>query len=403
LSPLPIHVLSVVPRMILPAQSGGELRILSLLRRLKGRFRFSLLAPTSEDRRASDEDAARALEREGVCEVHLASREAAPKAPPPLYPDSAKGLCDGNLGRTLLRLVLREDIPIVHFEFTEMAQYAEGVRSLTRVVLTEHDASVLSPCRYYVPERGAWNRASGWLRRVAYERSVLRHCRRVIALSEADAARLGRWASPDKLLTIPQGVSLDEFPFRGLEGREPDTIVFVGYFGHHPNEEAAVELARGILPLVRRGRPRARLRLVGSSPTPAVLSLRSERVEVTGPVPRVQPFLEKARVFAAPLSAGYGSKTKVLEAFASGVPVVASPLACEGLPGAEDGKHLLVGRGPAELARLAAGLLADAERSRRLAENARAYVERGWDWGARAEALGRLYEEVHARPLEEGP
>jgi len=390
--------------MIHPAQSGGELRILSLLSRLKGRFRFSLLVPTTADTRASDEDAARFLEREGICEVQLAPRSGAPsKAPPRLYPESARGLCDDNLGRTLLRLVLREDIPIVHLEFTEMAQYAARLRSLTRVVLTEHDASVVSPLHYYLPERGAWDRAWGWLRRVAYERSVLRHCRKVIALSEADALRLGRWTSREKIATIPQGVSLEDFPFRGLEGREPDTVLFVGYFGHHPNEEAAVEIGRGILPLVRRELPRARALLVGSSPTPAVLALRSEHVDVTGPVPRVQPFLEKARVFAAPLSTGYGSKTKILEAFASGVPVVATPLACEAMPGILDGEHLLVGRGPAELARQAVRLLSDAALSRRLAGNARAYVERGWDWSCRAEALGRLYEELHARPLDGTP
>ncbi|MBI4386905.1 MAG: glycosyltransferase [Elusimicrobia bacterium] len=394
-----IRVLSVAPRMIYPAYSGGDLRILSLLRHLKTRYRFSLLIPVVPDQQDGYSKAAAALEREGVCKVHLVARDPSPPRQPPWrLPDGARDFYDRRLAESLVRIVIREDIPIVHFEFSEMAQYAKTIRFMSRAVLTEHDASLVSAFRFYRPSRSLWEQSWSWLRRLAYERAVLGDCHKVIALSEADAGRLRRLSPRSDVAVIPQGVDLGDFPFRAMAERAPNTLLFIGYFGHHPNEEAALEIGQKIMPWVLRAIPRARAWIVGSKPGPRVLSLESSHIRVLGSVPRVQPFLQSGRAFVAPLRRGYGSKTKILEAFASGIPVVATPLACEAMPGIEAGKHLLIGSRHEEIARQAVRLLRDPELGRRLADNARRYVEREWDWAARAQALDQVYREVLKKP-----
>ncbi|MGR9036457.1 MAG: glycosyltransferase, partial [Gammaproteobacteria bacterium] len=115
-------------------------------------------------------------------------------------------------------------------------------------------------------------------------------------------------------------------------------IVFIGGFPHTPNVDAALFIAREVMPIVWRDCPKARLILVGYKPPPEVQALAKARVVVTGQVPEVAPFLETARVFLAPLRFGAGVKGKIIQALQYGVPVVTSPIGIEGTsiqPGCE--------------------------------------------------------------------
>src|SRR3979409_176040 len=94
----------------------------------------------------------------------------------------------------------------------------------------------------------------------------------------------------------------------------------------------------------------ARLVIVGRTPPPQVLGLAARDVIVAGNVPSVQPFLDGAFATAIPLRAGWGTRIKILEAWAAGVPVVATRIAAEGLP-YRDGADLLLAEQPAAFAR----------------------------------------------------
>jgi glycosyltransferase involved in cell wall biosynthesis len=110
-------------------------------------------------------------------------------------------------------------------------------------------------------------------------------------------------------------------------------------YGYWPNEDAALRLVGMVPGLRRRGAFRA-LHLVGKSPSERMRRAASgqEGVLVTGTVPDVAPYLERASVVAIPLAAGSGTKLKVLEAMAFGKPVVTTPIGAEGL-GLAPGVH----------------------------------------------------------------
>jgi len=134
---------------------------------------------------------------------------------------------------------------------------------------------------------------------------------------------------------IPNGVDLD-FWRRSSPRRGRDTIVFTGRMDFPANADAAIHLIEEIFPLVRRSVPDAKLLIAGGSPTPALIYAgRRPGVTVTGFVADVRPYLERATVFAFPLRFGAGIQNKILEALAMEVPVVASPLAADGLRTAE--------------------------------------------------------------------
>ena len=345
------RVLWVVPRMMWPAVSGGEIRVLSLMRRLAGRYRLSLMFPAASGHETRAEATALFLERQGLGPVQVVRRSESrdPGVFGRLKPRTVQDFFDPAFASALRAALSDGKTDIVQLEFAEMGQYAGLAHEYARTVLTEHDAGFLTWSRNYQrpePSRYAGEAAVEWLGRNLYELETFRHCDRVVALSAADAAIFGRLTDPAKIRVIPTGVNLEDFPFRPLEGREPGSVVFVGFYGHYPNEDAAVHLCRDIWPRLRSLVPEAKLRLVGSSPTPRVHGLADASIEVVGTVAAVHPRLAEARVFAAPVRLGRGIKGKILEAFASGTPVVALAESCEALPGARDGEHLLIARAP---------------------------------------------------------
>lgn len=388
------RLICAVPRMIEPPLSGGELRVHSLLARLKERWRVTLVCFVDPQDEVRQTAAAMRLENGLVEKVHLVRRTPGAQAPAGL-PDTARWFYDPQMLRTLGRVASEERVDLIHFEFNEMGQYAPSLRFLAASVVTEHDASTLSWNRSYLRGEGDFaHRARQWLLRVAFERKVFRSCDKVVVLSDADARRLRVFARDGQLDVVPTGVDLGRFVFQGPGGREPDSVLFIGHFPHFPNEDAAVWLCRDILPKLRERRPGAKALLVGSKVTPPVAALGGAAVEIYDTVPDVRPFLARAQVFIAPMRLGFGIKGKILEAFASGTPVVATASACEAMPGLIAGRHALLGRTPKELADGAARLLDDAELRDRMARAAREYVVSRFGWDRQAELLEATYEEA---------
>ncbi|HKO22011.1 MAG TPA: TIGR03087 family PEP-CTERM/XrtA system glycosyltransferase, partial [Candidatus Eisenbacteria bacterium] len=166
-------------------------------------------------------------------------------------------------------------------------------------------------------------------------------------------------------------------------------IVFVGMMNYPPNVDAVVWFAREILPIVQRNVPQATFTIVGRDPSAPVRALdRVPGVRVTGGVPDVRPFLAEAGLAVAPFRVSRGLQNKILEAMASGLPVVGTPLAFQAIPAtAADGIDLA--DTAAELATAVSRRLVDPERAARgLA--ARRYVERNHRWAEHGAALEHL-------------
>jgi len=135
-------------------------------------------------------------------------------------------------------------------------------------------------------------------------------------------------------------------------------LLFVGGFDHLPNRDAARWMAREVLPLVHRHRPDTVLHVVGSNPSPDVLELADETVEVHGWVADLVPLHRRCRLSVAPLRFGAGVKGKVGESMVAGLPTVGTPVAVEGM-GLVDGQHVLVAADAAGFADRVVTLLED--------------------------------------------
>ncbi|WP_419730033.1 glycosyltransferase [Lichenicola sp.] len=142
-------------------------------------------------------------------------------------------------------------------------------------------------------------------------------------------------------------------------------ILFIGGFDHTPNVDAALWLVQDIMPLVWQERPETTVWIVGNVPPDSVKALESKRVRVTGFVPDLDPYMQRARVSLSPLRYGAGVKGKIVTSLQAGVPVVTTPCGNEGIQ-LRDGRDALIGETAAELADAALRLLRDPELCDRL-------------------------------------
>jgi glycosyltransferase involved in cell wall biosynthesis len=220
----------------------------------------------------------------------------------------------------------------------------------------------------------------------------------IVMVSEEDRAELEALNPALEITVIPNGVDADFFRPDQNVAREASLILFTGVMSYAPNILAAEFLARRVLPLVRARRPEARLAIVGRAPAPRVQALAAlEGVDVIGEVPDLRPWLRRSRVYACPMLSGTGIKNKLLEAMASELACVVTPLALQGLE-VTPGVEMLVGETEEEVAERLLEVLRDDESAERLGRAARDYVRAQHDWHSVALAYERVYREVLERP-----
>lgn len=232
-----------------------------------------------------------------------------------------------------------------------------------------------------------------------YERQIVAQYDHVLVSSPVDKQAVG---SADKVHVIPNGVDLEQFPYR-TDGREADTIVFTGRMAYFPNADAAVWFATEILPMIRAQVPQARFQIVGADPPRRVKQLHNiPGVVVAGYVPCMSDYLARAAVAVAPMRAGSGMQIKILEAMACGTPMVVTPYASAGVE-AEHKVHFLVAGDAAQFAKEVVSLLRDPLKGREMARRARYLVEEKYTWERSVTMLEAVYEQATCREQPTGP
>ena len=288
----------------------------------------------------------------------------------------------------LNQLIRDQKMDLILVEFAQMAGYQ--FPASVPVVIDEHNVE------FDLLDRMA-ERAGGslrkWFNRVEankFRREELAACRAAaltLVTSERDGDLLRQHAPGLRTATITNGVDCDLFA-RPAGPRKPDTAVFVGATHYFPNEEGVLFFLKDVFPLIKDKQPNFRFTVVGGKPPPSIVQLQSDAVQVTGYVDDVRPFMWESSVFVVPLRMGGGTRFKIVEAFAAGIPVVSTRLGAEGIP-AEDGRELLLADTPAEFAAAVLRVLANPGLAESLAHAGHEYVLRHFDWAVIGEKLNR--------------
>jgi polysaccharide biosynthesis protein PslH len=398
-------VVAITSQIPWPLDRGGHLRTFHLLRALATHFRVVLVTSSSRDEREAIE---------ALGDVGIAVRMATLPAPNVVRTgfqigESAVRRQPFVLYRrhwhketaAMLDATIAEEQPdIVYLDHLDSALY-RPVSGSARVVLDLHNVYSTLVERLASDQRSAARRA--FLHREArllaeVERRSVREADLVFAVSEADAEHfVGIGARHLEL--VPNGVDCSAYEAlpTGRSASAAPVILYTGALSWEPNAEAARFLAQSVLPEVRRTLPEATLAVVGRTPSPEVTALgQLPGVTVHGDVPSLIPYLEQAHIMAVPLSSGGGTRLKILEAFAAGVPVVSTAIGCEGLQ-ASSGRELLVAERDV-FAQELVSVLTDGSRAERLAQNGRTLARATYDWQVVGHHASTAVERLSKRP-----
>jgi glycosyltransferase involved in cell wall biosynthesis len=284
----------------------------------------------------------------------------------------------------------------------EWSGYLYAVEGLPGpVVLQAHNVDTLIWRRYHETTAGwpkRWYIAGQASKFEAFERWAFRQARRVVFVSAEDARLAREWFGDIPAEVVDNGVDVAGFAsVRTAPG--PKCVLYLGSLDWRPNLDAVDQLLDSVFPAVRARVPGAVLKIVGRKP-PEGLAQRVATVpgaELYADVPDVKPFLAQAGVMAVPLRIGGGSRLKILEALACGLPVVSSAVGAEGLELTPGHDYTLADTDQAMADALADALLRP-EPAFAQATRGRETVVGRYDWPMLAAKLERVWETALDRP-----
>lgn len=386
-----MRILFLTPEVPHPPDSGGRLKTATLLNHLRAKHDLTVLCFR---RRCLDPAQERWVDEFARVRTLPLNRGRDPRTLLRSYSSGVPLSIERNRVASMASMVEEEmgrgTFEAVFVDHWLMAQYLpqsfEGLR-----LLHEHNAEYVIWERQAKRSRNPLMKAeAGRVRR--YEREIVSKFDRIFAVSEVDREALmdlgiagGRVGI---LANIPDPALLRESPLR-FEDTDP-VIAYLGTLSWQPNIDGLQRFLAGVFPLVRERLPDARFLLAGRDAPPKLeaLAKRTRGVEFLGDIDDPEALYRQAKVMLEATMTGGGTKLKVLNAMARGLPVVASEQAVEGLE-ARDGESILVARSDVLMAEAILRLIGDADLWQRLAESGRALVRE------------KYVADVAFRPLDE--
>lgn len=311
------------------------------------------------------------------------------------------------LAHEIRTLCGRHRFDVVQFEYTALGRYLPLLRRCSpqsRIVLEEIDISYLAMERLQQFSPALMSRGYNTQIRLMkrFERRLWAQCDAVVTMSDKDRDHLCKFVEVSRLWTVPNGVDTEYFAYRPPEpGVEPGarSLLFLGYLMHAPNLVGLRYWLSEVWPRLRQECPELQLHVVGAGAPREILSWHGrEGVHVHGYKPDVRPWLASSSLMVVPLLSGSGTRLKILEAFSAGLPVVSTPLGAEGLK-CLDRQSIALADGREDFVRQVRVLLADPQRRREMASNARQLVERLYSWERIATTLEEVWRATSGRGI----
>ena len=378
-----------------PLDTGGKLRTYHMLRELARHHAVTFLALKPPD--ASNAILSAASEY-SASQVWITWREK-PKGSVGFYLELAGNLFSPlpyviskyrckEMSHAIAELGRREkhDLIVCDFLTPSVNLFAPDVTVALPTLLFQHNVEAVIWERHVQAAGSGLKRAYfklQWRRLRDYERCVSARFDGVVAVSPEDARRMRQdYGLGNVLGAVPTGVDVDyfgSFKPRPEQGR----LVFVGSMDWMPNIDGVCWFAEEIFPRIQAARPETKLAIVGRRPTGRVheLARKNPAITVTGTVDDVRPYLSQAEAIVVPLRVGGGTRVKIYEAMAAGVPVVSTTIGAEGLEVAH-GENILLADEPEDFARQTLRLLGEPALRQSLSQNALRLVRERFGWPA---------------------
>lgn len=280
---------------------------------------------------------------------------------------------------------------------SSMAPYARMIKNIPKVLdFVDSDACKWQQYAGFTRPPATWLYSHEARCLARFEKAMTEEFDRSVFVSPRETKHLANSRTQKKLSYIQNGIDLDFFA-PSLRDSFSHTIIFLGAMNYFPNVDAVIFFAREVFPRVKIRIQDARFLIVGSNPAAAVRRLAElPGVTVTGTVEDVRPYLAQARVGVVPIRISQGIQNKILEALATGIPVVTTPVAAEGL--AQTGElPLALAQEPAALADEVVRFLSEPPLSSQQIESCRQTLRQNYDWRKNLSSFEDIFQQLGDR------
>jgi len=399
-----MKILWICPFFLHPTDRGAQIRTLGMLKQLRKRHEIHFIALNNRQNREgllrSVEYSSRyfsvehtAPKRNSICIVPQLAVSFVHPLPMAVFRYSSR-----KLRQTIDALVSSEhyDSIVCDFLFS-----AKNLTDLSKCVLLQHDVVTTIWQRHVErnsnPIKKLFFKAQLAKMR-AYEGKICRAVKHVVAVSEIDASKLKRMYGIRKVSSISTGVDTKYFSPRRGDFPVSD-LVFCGSMDSLPNVDAVEYFVSEVFPLIRDQLPNATFAIAGRSPDARVLKAVEglTGVTVSGTVEDIRPYLWGAKISIVPIRIGSGTRLKIYECMAAGVPVVSTTVGAEGLR-YHDGADIVIADDPPDLASACVRLLLDDAARHKLARKALEYARSDLSWEAVSGELEAILESQRLLP-----
>jgi glycosyltransferase involved in cell wall biosynthesis len=398
-----MKILMLTPYLPFPLLSGGQIRTYNLLKKLASKYDVTLFALIKEE---SERQYLPELEK--YCKkVHLFKR-------------SKKPFTLKNILQTATSsypfLVIRNHVPetihaveeelaaehydLIHAETFYMMPHIPQTR--VPILLVEQTIEYLGyesfADKIKIPlVKPLLNIDINKIRK--WEKHYWESCTKLVAMSDDDKNFISEHVSdPSKIAVVSNGVDYEWFDQKARHEPADPTVLSVGTFNWLPNVEAVQFLVEKVWPLIKAKAPQTKLWIVGNAPTAEIFAYQKKdtSITITGGIPDIRDAFGGAQVLVAPVFSGKGTRYKILEAMASGTPIVATEIAVEGL-GVTNGTHVLTSNTAQGMAELTLKVLQDAALRQKLAASGKTFVKEHYDWSYISQKLDQIYLELSGK------
>lgn len=396
-----MNILLVSSYLPYPLFSGGHIRLYNLIKKMSSRHKITLICE-----KRSHQGEVEINELKKICKKVITvprkkqwSLKNIIKSGFSILPFLVIGHTSGSMQKEISRELNENQFDLIHVETSYVMQNLPTVK--IPVVLTEHNVE------YLVYKRFADN-APLFLKPFLYldvlklkfwEETMWKKATKLIAVSEIEKEIMGKLRKD--VVVVSNGVDIDKFNNeKPKDEKSEKRILFIGEFKWMQNRNAISWIVKDIWPkfksnyvpsMTDRG---IKLWVVGRNIPSSVRNLTSDKsIMFDDNAPKdTQEIFKRSSILLAPIRVGGGTSFKILEAMASGVPVVTTNLG--NAIRAEENREIVVAENTKEFSAKIIELLEGKEFYEAISRNARKMVEQKFNWSKIAQDLDAVYESV---------
>lgn len=300
-----------------------------------------------------------------------------------------------DIGNIVLKLVNDVNFDVAHYDTISLCEYMHHSGNVPKI-LNHHGVESLMIRRRVTNEPNLFKKLYLLVEAYKLRKYEERNCYKFymnITVSEDDKLMLKKISPHSRIEVVENGVDVNFFKQKDNHNNT-NRLIFAGRMDQYSNVDAIMEFCRNVWPLVKEKFPKMRFSIIGNNPPQKLLDMarNDERIEVLGYVDDVRPYFAGASISICPIRDGGGTRLKILDAMAMGMPIISTTIGCEGID-VSPGKDVLIANTPEEYVNSISKLNNDDFLRENLSNYARIKVENKYSWNIIGLKLNKYYQD----------